>query len=118
MSQMINPTDASGFGSILKRASRRLRLSAIGRSKEIAGQSLPTKTAQQTYSIAAQQRSNRAAASDIHPFQEIMGSGTGWARPEYGNYYASSVSVYSAIKLRADAISRPPARLLRRDFSG
>ena len=115
---MINPTNASGIGSTLKRASRRLRLSAIGRSKEKAGQSLPTKSAQQTYSIATQQRSNRAAASDIHPFQEIMGSGTSWARPEYGSYYASSVSVYSAIKLRADAVSRPTARLFRRDFSG
>ncbi len=79
---MINPTNASGIGSTLKRASRRLRLPAIGRSKEKAGQSLPTKSAQQTYSIATQQRSNRAAASDIHPFQEIMGSGTSWARPE------------------------------------
>jgi hypothetical protein len=115
---MINPNNASGIGSTLKRASRRLRLPAIGRSREKAGQPLPTKSARQTYSIAPQQRSNRAAASDIHPFQESMGSGNGWARPEYGSYYASSVSVYSAIKLRADAISRPPARLLRRDFSG
>ena len=122
---MINPTNASGIGStasgigsILKRASRRLRLPAIGRSREKAGQSLPTKTGRQTYSIATQQRSNRAAASDIHPFQEVMGSGNGWARPEYGSYYASSVSVYSAIKLRADAVSRPPARLFRRDISG
>ncbi len=115
---MINPNKANGIGSTLKRASRRLRLPAIGRSKEKAGQSWPTKSAQQTYSIATQQRSNRAAASDIHPFQEIMGSGTSWARPEYGSYYASSVSVYSAIKLRADAVSRPAARLLRRDFSG
>ena len=115
---MINPNNASGIGSTLKRASRRLRLPAIGRSREKAGQPLPTKSARQTYSIAPQQRSNRAAASDIHPFQESMGSGKGWARPEYGSYYASSVSVYSAIKLRADAISRPPARLLRRDFSG
>ena len=92
---MINSTNASGIGSILKRASRRLWLPAIGRSSEKAGetvgQPLPAKTARQTYSIATQQRSNRAAASDIHPFQEIMGSGTGWARPEYGSYYASSV---------------------------
>ena len=119
---MINPTNASGIASTLKRASRRLRLPAIGRSREKAsettGQSLPPVTPRQTYSMATQQRSNRAAASDIHPFQEFMGSGTGWARPEYGSYYASSVSVYSVIKLRADAISRPPARLLRRDFSG
>ncbi len=119
---MINPSNASGIGSTLKRASRRLRMPTIGRSGEKTelkdGQSSPTKTARQTPSIVPQQRSNRAAASDIHPFQEIMGGGNGWARPEYGSYYASSVSVYSAIKLRADAISRPPARLFRRDSSG
>ena len=88
---MFNPTNASGIGSIMKRASRRLRLPAVGRSREDVGKSSPPMTARQTYSIATQQRSNRAAASDIHPFQEIMGSGTGWARPEYGSYYASSV---------------------------
>ena len=114
---MINPTNGSGIGSTLKRASRRFRLPAIGRSREKAEQALPTKSTRQTHSIAPQQRSNRAAAADIHPFQEIMGRGNGWPRPEYGAYYASSVSVYAAIKLRADSISRPPARLLRRDIS-
>ena len=115
-------TNASGIGLTLKRASRILRLPATGRSKEKAKeqdrQPLPAKAARQTSSTAPQQRSNRAAASDIHPFQEVMGSGNSWARPEYGSYYASSVSVYSAIKLRADAVSRPPARLFRRDISG
>ncbi len=71
MSKMINSTNASGIGSILKRASRRLWLPAIGRSSEKAGetvgQPLPAKTARQTYSIATQQRSNRAAASAYTP---------------------------------------------------
>ena len=115
---MINPSNVSSIGSTLKRASRRLGLPAIGRSREKSGQPSSTGSARQTYPIAIQQRSNRAAASDIHPFQELMGASTGWARPEYGSYYASSVSVYSAIKLRAEAISRPPARLLRRNVSG
>ena len=115
---MLKSANATGIGSTLKRASQRLKLPAVVRSREKDEQSSPAKAAQQTHSIAIQQRSNRAAASDIHPFQEVMGGGTGWARPEYGAYYASSVSVYSAIKLRAEAISRPPARLFRPNSQG
>ena len=43
----------------------------------------------------------------------LLGGG-GRARPEYGRYYASSVPVYAAIKLRADAVSRPSLRIYRR----
>ena len=60
-----------------------------------------------TSTVAQQQRSNRAAAADHGWFQGISGAGTGWARTEYGEYYATSVSVYSAIKLRAEALGRP-----------
>ena len=56
---------------------------------------------------AVQQRANRASALDVDWFQEMSGPGAGWARTEYGEYYATSVSVYSAIKLRADALTRP-----------
>ena len=72
----------------------------------------------QTYTIASQQRSNRAAAADLFPFQEALGAGAGWARSELGAYYATSVSVYSAIKLRADAISRPAAQVYRQTSEG
>ena len=54
-----------------------------------------------------QQRANRASAVDVDWFQGIASPGAGWARTEYGEYYATSVAVYSAIKLRADALSRP-----------
>ena len=67
---------------------------------------------------ASQQRSNRAAAADLLPFQEVFGSGTGWANTELGSYYATSVSVYSAIKLRSDAVSRPNLRLFRQSPGG
>ena len=52
---------------------------------------------------AVQQRSKRAAASDLDYFQGLVGPGSGWARTEYGDYYATAVSVYAAVKLRADA---------------
>jgi hypothetical protein len=45
----------------------------------------------QTYTIASQQRSSRAAAADLFPFQEMLGAGEGWARSEFGSYYATSV---------------------------
>jgi phage portal protein BeeE len=72
----------------------------------------------QTYTIASQQRSNRAAAADLFPFQEALGAGAGWARSELGAYYATSVSVYSAIKLWADAINRPAAQVYRQTSEG
>lgn len=67
---------------------------------------------------ASQQRSNRAAASDMLPFQEMFGSGDSWAKTEYGSYYATSVSVYAAVKLRADAVSRPTLRIFRQSADG
>ena len=64
------------------------------------------------------QRQNRAAGASLDPTGEIFGAGGGWANPEYGAYYATSVSVYAAVKLRADAISRPPTRVYRRGPDG
>ncbi len=63
-------------------------------------------------------RSSRAAAADLDPAGETFGAAGGWANPEYGAYYATSVSVYAAIKLRADAVSRPTATVYRRDAAG
>lgn len=87
--------------------------SAAGEDRP-TGKSLPLNTA----ASASQQRSNRAAAADLLPFQEVFGSGTGWANTELGSYYATSVSVYSAIKLRSDAVSRPNLRLFRQTAEG
>ena len=58
-------------------------------------------------------RQNRAASASMDPLGEVFGAGGGWAKTEYGAYYASSVSVYAAIKLRADAVSRPPVQIYR-----
>ena len=67
---------------------------------------------------AVQQRANRALAMDADWSQELSGPGGGWAGTAYGEYYATSVSVYSAIKLRADALSRPNLVIHRREPDG
>ncbi len=56
------------------------------------------------------------APADLDGFSVLAGSG-GWNRTEYGDYYASSTPVYSAIRLRADALSRPPVVVYRRTGS-
>ena len=60
-----------------------------------------------TPTVAERQRSNRAAASDLDWLSGTSGARGGWASSEYGNYYATSVSVYAAIKLGAEALGRP-----------
>ena len=62
------------------------------------------------------QRANRAAAANRSPADQSAGvpSGAeGWARPEYGRYMATSPSVYAAVRLRAEAVTRPPLRVYR-----
>ena len=63
-------------------------------------------------------RANRAIAADYDRLHESAGVGGEWAKSVYGEYYAISVSVYSAIKLRADAMARAPLQVLRSVQSG
>ncbi len=68
-------------------------------------------------------KGSRAALADRLPSDERLAglatdAGGGWARPEYGRYMATSPSVYAAIKLRADALTRPPLRVYRTAESG
>ena len=80
---------------------------------------LPVRDASRRAQAAAiQQRSNRAAATDLDYFQGLSRPGNGWARTEYGDYYATSVSVYAAVKLRADALTRPPVQVFQRTAEG
>ena len=67
---------------------------------------------------APQQRSNCAAAADMDWLNGLSGTGAGWARTEYAEYYATSVSVYAAVRLRAEALSRPTLLAHRRDTEG
>ena len=104
--------------SILRAAYQRVKTSAplaAFAAKLTSGRS---RLSREGGSGGIQQRSNRAAASDLTWLDGFSGSGTGWARTEYGEYYATSVSVYAAVKLRAEALSRPPLQVYRRDAQG
>ena len=82
-------------------------------TKRGGGLSKELESAGQTNKPPVQQRSNRAAASDLWPFQDTFGLSEGRPRTELGNYYSTSVSVYAAVKLRADAVSRPTVQIYR-----
>ena len=45
--------------------------------------------------------------------KETTGVGQDWARTVYGDYYATSVPIYAAIKVRSDALARAPVSVLR-----
>ena len=82
--------------SLLLGAARALRQGAASLSHTLPARDL-------------RQRSNRAAARDVDWLDSYTGAGGDWARTEYGHYYAGSAPVYSAIKLRADALTRATA---------
>ncbi len=58
------------------------------------------------------QRADRASRVDTDGFPSFTGGNGGWACSEYGDYYATSVPVYSAIRLRADALSQAQQSLM------
>lgn len=66
------------------------------------------------------QRQNRAAAADLPPGSPHphTASPNPWADPQLGHYYATSVPVYAAIKIRAAAVSRPPLLAYRQNQNG
>ena len=65
----------------------------------------------------ARRKSGGPAAADADAFS-AFGPPVGWNPAEYGQYYAASTPVYAAIRLRADALSRPPVIVYRRDPGG
>ena len=54
------------------------------------------------------------AVADVDGLSLFTGVDGGWNRTEYGEYYATSTPVYSAIRIRADALTRPPVVVYRR----
>ncbi|MDE0824901.1 MAG: phage portal protein [Dehalococcoidia bacterium] len=108
-------------GSLTPRSARNLGLAAAGlvklsgtKIKGSAQRLLPGSLGQQ----AEVNKANRASAADADGFPGFTGSNGGWARAEYGEYYATSVPVYAAIRLRAEALSRAPAVVYRTTASG
>ena len=66
---------------------------------------------------AARAKSGGVAAADVDGFSVLSGADGGWNRTEYGQYFASSTSVYAAIRVRADALARPAVAVYRRTAS-
>ena len=62
----------------------------------------------------ARVKAGGVAAAEADGFPLLSGSGGGWSRSEYGEYYATSTPVYSAIRIRAEALTRPPVVVYRR----
>ena len=76
-----------------------------------------------TFKSNGRAKSNRAVASDHGLFQwntsaGNTGAGASWARTEYGEYYATSVSVYAVIRLRSEALGRPHLKVARQTPEG
>lgn len=59
-------------------------------------------------------RSNRVARVLVDAFDTILGRGAEWADPQYGKYYATSATVHAAVRVRAEAVSRPELIVLER----
>ena len=63
-------------------------------------------------------RANQPLTSALRLVQPDLGVGPEWHPTVYGEYYARSAEVYAAVKLRADAVARPPLMVQRRDEHG
>lgn len=63
-------------------------------------------------------RTRAAGAPALRSVPVDTGVGPEWQSPVYGEYYARSVDVYAAVRLRAEAVSRPPLHVRRTDAAG
>ena len=79
----------------------------ISHPRRRAATSLPT----------ARAKAAGASVAEVDGMSVLSGVGGGWNRPEYGEYYATSTPVYSAIRIRAEALTRPPVVVYRRTGS-
>jgi len=67
--------------------------------------------------IIGREPQGKAALADIQGSRVFSGQdgvGQEWANPKYGEYYATSVPAYRAVKLRADAVASAPLKVYRR----
>ncbi len=102
------------LGRVYRRFKDNFPAVPLGRSFRFGGQTISTML--QSHSV--QQQANRAAAADLDWMDGVVGRNGGWARTEYGDYYAKAVSVYAAVKLRAEALTRPPLVVHRKTPEG
>ena len=60
------------------------------------------------------ERANRVAPVLSGPWEQELGRGQSWTPLTYGEYYPRSALVYAALKLRQDAVSQVPLKVLRK----
>ena len=77
----------------------------------------PSPQSQSPWKQGARTKAGGVAAAEIDGFSALTGAGSGWNPAEYGEYYATSTPVYAAIRIRADALTRPPVVVYRRTVS-
>ena len=58
-------------------------------------------------------RASRASSVEVDRFAEVMGVGQDWAKSAYGEYYATSVPIYAAVRIRSEALARPRVLVTR-----
>ncbi len=68
--------------------------------------------------ITAQGRGNGPMAHALLGPALDPHAGQDWAPDTYGGYYAASVPVYRAVRLRADAVAQAPMKVYQRDAAG
>ena len=102
------------LGQVYRRFKDSFPAVPLERTFRFGGQSISTLL--QSHSI--RQRANRASATDLDWMDGVVGRNGGWARTEYGDYYVKAVSVYAAVKLRAEALTRPPLIVHRKTPEG
>ncbi|PZC47484.1 MAG: Phage portal protein BeeE [Chloroflexi bacterium] len=68
--------------------------------------------------VPAIKRGNEPLAQSLRGQMHDLPVGQEWAPASYGDYYAASVPVYRAVKLRADAVAQAPMKVYKRDNLG
>ena len=64
--------------------------------------------------LKSEKRANRVSPALSAVWEHELGVGPAWMPLAYGDYYPKSALVYSAIKVRQDAVVRAPLRVYRR----
>lgn len=61
------------------------------------------------------QEASRAGQTDVDRVHSIFGLGADWALAEYGEYYATSVPVYTAVNIRGNSMGFVPWKVFKKD---
>lgn len=61
---------------------------------------------------------SRAGQSDVDRLHQQQGIGADWALPEYGDYYATTVPVYTAVNIRGNSMGLLDWRVFRKQRGG